>query len=62
MRISRRPLFFALVTLVGLLMIPATPRDFWGVNYFVSGLAVFWALALSLEEIAAQRRRQEEDR
>lgn len=62
MRLSRRPYFFAILCLVALLMIPATPSDFWGVNYFCSGLAAFWAVALGLEEILAQRqsRRREE--
>lgn len=43
-------------------MIPATPHDFWGVNYFISGIAAFWALMLGSEELAAQRQsRKQED-
>jgi hypothetical protein len=56
MRVSRRPLFFALVTVVALLMIPVTPSEYWWVNYFAAGLAAFWAVMLGIEELAAQRR------
>lgn len=63
MRLSRRPYFFAIVCAVSLIMVPATPSDLWGVNYFCAGLAAFWALALGAEEIVAQRQRQRrEDR
>lgn len=55
MRLSRRPYFFAIVSVVALVMIPATPSDLWGVNYFCAGLAAFWAIALGIEEFAAQR-------
>ena len=60
MKVSRRPLFFGLVAVVSLLLIPATPSEFWTVNYVAAGLAVFWAVALSIEELAAQRRRKRE--
>jgi len=61
-KLSRRPWFFALVAFVALLMVPATPSDFWGVNWFCCGLASFWAVMLAIEEISAQRaRRKRED-
>lgn len=56
MKLGRRPLFFALVTVVALAMIPATPGDYWWVNFFAAGLGAFWAVGLGIEEIAAQRR------
>lgn len=63
MKLSRRPWFFALVTLVALLMVPATPSDYWGVNWFAAGLSAFWAITLGIEEVASQRdRRKREER
>ena len=63
MKLSRRPWFFALVAVVALLMVPATPSDFWIVNWFCAGLGFFWAVALGIEEMAAQReRRKREER
>jgi hypothetical protein len=61
MRLSRRPLFFALVTVVSLLMIPITPSEYWWVNYFAAALSAFWAIMLGIEEIAAQRRNRKRE-
>jgi hypothetical protein len=62
MKFSRRPLFFGLVALVALIVVPATPSEFRGVNYFAAALAVFWMVAFGVEEFVAQRRRDREER
>ena len=56
MRNGRRPLFYAVVTVICLLLIPLTPAEFRGVNYFAAGLAAFWAVMLGLEVIAGRGR------
>jgi len=62
-KLSRRPLFFALVATVALLMVPATPSEFWMVNWFCAGVGALWAVGLAVEEISAQRdRRKREER
>src|SRR5438105_3908499 len=44
LRTGRRPLFFAVVAILCLVLIPATPAEFRWVNYFSTGLALFWAV------------------
>lgn len=50
MRIGRRPLFFAALALLSLLMLEPTPAQYRWVNLFAAGLALFWAVAVYLEE------------
>jgi intracellular septation protein A len=48
---GRRPLFFFFLGLICLLLTPVTPGEFRWVNYSMFGLAVFWTIALGLEEV-----------
>jgi hypothetical protein len=50
MRIGRRPLFFALLALICVIMLEPTPAEYRWVNLFAAGLASFWAVMLFLEE------------
>ena len=56
MKNGRRPLFFAVVSVVCLVLTPATPSEFRWVNYSMGGLAAFWAVALALELLASRGR------
>ena len=47
---SRRPLFFAALAFLSLLMLEPTPAAYRWVNLFAAALALFWALMLYLEE------------
>jgi len=55
-RIGRRPLFFLGTALVCLAILPFTPSEFRWVNLGCAGLAVFWAVLLTIEDVAAARR------
>jgi hypothetical protein len=48
---GRRPLFFFVLGLICLLFAPLTPGEFRWVNYSMFGLALFWTIALGLEEV-----------
>ena len=61
MRFSRRPMFFAGMSVLGFAMLIVTPSDFHSVNYFCGGLAAFWAVMLGLEEFLAHRRMARRD-
>lgn len=50
MRIGRRPLFFTALAFLCLLILEPTPPEYRWVNLFAAGLALFWAVALYLEE------------
>ena len=50
MRIGRRPLFFAALAVICLVMLEPTPAEYRWVNLFAAGLALFWAVMLILEE------------
>ena len=50
MRIGRRPLFFAALAVICLVMLEPTPAEYRWVNLFAAGLALFWAVMLFLEE------------
>jgi hypothetical protein len=50
MRIGRRPLFFAALAVICLVMLEPTPAEYRWVNLFAAGLAMFWAVMLFLEE------------
>jgi hypothetical protein len=56
MRIGRRPVFFAVVAIACLVMLPVTPSEFRWVNIVMAGLATFWTLALALEDLSHTRR------
>lgn len=56
MNIGRRPLFFAGLCVVCLLLIPPTPAEFRWLNLAMAGLALFWAVALGIEDVAVHRR------
>lgn len=59
MKISRRPVFFALLAVICLALVPATTPEFRWVNFSMAVLAAFWAILLAIEEMAAQRRGRE---
>ncbi|MFL5797937.1 MAG: hypothetical protein ACJ77A_08395 [Actinomycetota bacterium] len=61
MTLGRRPLFFLVVALVCLVLVPATPTEFRWVNLAMAGLAVFWCLMLAGEDLARRRRRPPPD-
>ena len=50
MNIGRRPLFFASLALISLLLLEPTPPDLRWVNLAAAALAMFWAVALFFEE------------
>jgi hypothetical protein len=54
-RIGRRPLFFLAVAVVCAALLPPTPSEFRWVNLAATGLAIFWAVLLSIEEVIARR-------
>jgi hypothetical protein len=56
MRIGRRPVFFAVVAIVCLALMPVTPSEFRWLNEAMAALAVFWAVMLGLEDLAHTRR------
>jgi hypothetical protein len=51
--IGRRPVFFAVIALVSLLLFYPTPPAFRWVALFTAALAAFWAVALALEDLTA---------
>ncbi len=55
MRLGRRPLFFLILAAINLVLIPPTPSEFRWVNVSMACLATFWAVLLSIEEIANRR-------
>lgn len=50
MNIGRRPLFFASLALMSLLLLEPTPPDLRWVNLAAAALAMFWAVALFFED------------
>ncbi len=56
--VGRRPLFFLGCAIVCALLIAPTPAEFRWVNLAMIGLALFWAVLLSAEELAKARRRR----
>jgi hypothetical protein len=55
MRIGRRALFFAALCAICLILVPATPSEFRWLNYAMAGLALFWSVAFTLEDILNAR-------
>ena len=52
---SRRPLFFLVVAVVCLALLAPTPAEFRWVNLAMAGLAAFWCLMLTAEDVSARR-------
>ena len=57
MRIGRRPLFFTALAVISLLLLEPTPADLRWVNLASAALAMFWAVALFLEDRSMLRSR-----
>jgi hypothetical protein len=55
MNIGRRPLFFFGISLLCLLLVPLTPAEFRWLNLAMFCLALFWTIALSVEELSTLR-------
>ena len=51
-RLGRRTLFFAVLSLVCVLLVPAMPPEFRWVAWFSAGLGAFWALAMAIEDLS----------
>jgi hypothetical protein len=58
MRVGRRALFFAALCVICLVLAPATPSEFRWLNYAMAGLALFWSLAFTLEDVLNARAHQ----
>jgi hypothetical protein len=56
-RIGRRPLFFTALAVTSLLLLEPTPPDLRWVNLASAALAMFWAVALFLEDRSMLRSR-----
>jgi hypothetical protein len=56
-RIGRRPLFFTALALLSLLLLEPTPAHLRWVNLGSAALAMFWAVALFLEDRSMLRSR-----
>jgi hypothetical protein len=53
--IGRRPVFFFILAVVSMALYYPTPADFRWVCWFCAGLAGFWAVTLSLQDLTAPR-------
>jgi hypothetical protein len=60
MRIGRRPLFFLGVAVVFLALLIPTPEEFRGVNLAMAGLAGFWCVLLTIEEVSGRNHEPDE--
>ncbi len=58
MRIGRRPVFFSIVALVCVVLLPAAPAEFRWLNVAMALLAGSWAIALAVEDLAHIRRNE----
>ena len=52
---SRRALFFFVVALVCLAIVPVTPAEFRWVPWGAAGLALFWTVVIGLEDLSKSR-------
>jgi len=50
--LGRRPIFFAVTSVICLLLVPAMPSEFRWVAWFSAALGAFWAIAMSLEDLS----------
>ena len=51
----RATVVFAVVAIVSALLIPLTPSEFWGVNYFCVAAAAFWGIMFAAQSIGQDR-------
>ena len=58
MTIGRRPIFFFALCVTCLVLLPVTPAEFRWLNLVLAGVALFWTLALGLEDLAHSRRKE----
>ena len=56
MRIGRRPVFFAIVAIACLALLPPTPTEFRWLNIAMAVLALFWSILLAFEDLSHTRR------
>ena len=49
--LGRRPLFFLVLALVSLALVPLTPSEFRWVAWFCAGLAAFGFVTLAIEDM-----------
>jgi arginine exporter protein ArgO len=56
MRLSRRVWFFLGVAGVCLAMLPPTPSEFRLVNVVMAAVALFWAVAIAIEDMTHRPR------
>ena len=62
MKIGRRPIFFTVLGVICLALVPWTPAEFRWLNIAMALLAAFWAIVLAVEDLAharADRRRSQ---
>ena len=52
-RLGRRTIFFAVISAVCVLLVPAMPSEFRWVAWFSAGLGAFWAVAMAIEDLSA---------
>ena len=60
MRLGRRQLFFLGVALTFLALLVPTPMEFRWVNLSMAGLAGFWFVLLTIEQISERRAEPDE--
>jgi hypothetical protein len=58
MKIGRRPVFFLSLCVICLVLVPPTPAEFRWLNLVMAGLALFWAIAFTLEDLFNARGRE----
>lgn len=58
MKIGRRALFFLSLCVICLVLVPPTPAEFRWLNLVMAGLALFWAIAFTLEDLLNGRGRE----
>jgi hypothetical protein len=50
-RIGKRPVFFFTLAVISAALVPPTPAEFRWTAWLATGLALFWAVALALEDL-----------
>ena len=53
--IGRRALFFFVMAVICFGLVPPSPAEFRWVAWFSAGLALFWAILLSVEDLVRPR-------